>query len=269
MMAYNARNDAEMNTLRQLGQETGADMSLGHITHLSRTIRHFVGRLADHVRISKQLVEDARRMGHILDQFNVCVILPPANVTPPEADLHTNIEGILNRMPSSGSGGQSTATRLALCRLESQVDLESKVREHYQKLQTALPVVHSEVQVLEHFHRNRLNFADDDHFIGTSKLSCFCCKLYFRYHPTKPVEPDSHEQVYMLWSPIALPQGSQDTRFLEFREIITNVVRGLSEAFFRRLRENKTLAFRHPNSITGVSRSADETDSESEGGVEL
>ncbi|TPX18316.1 uncharacterized protein E0L32_011765 [Thyridium curvatum] len=282
-VAYYARHDPEMDTLRRLGQEVQGDPGSESLTGKFHTIRHFVGRLAEHIRISKQLVEDALRMAHILDECKASAIEPAVCASPPKSDSHTNLQGILRRMSSSG-GSELEEIQQTFSRLDEHTNHESKIMEHYDMLQTQQrPIVHSEVQVLDHFHRNGLHFVDDDRFIGTSKFSCFCCKLYFRYHPANPVEPESHEQVYLNWGPFALPLGSQDPSFPEQRNVMNPLIRALGDAFFRRLRENKTLAFRHANSVTGLSRSADtwngsdaltgevqnETDSDSEGGAAL
>ncbi|KAH6952551.1 hypothetical protein BKA56DRAFT_682024 [Ilyonectria sp. MPI-CAGE-AT-0026] len=176
LLAYNARSDPQMDTLRRLGQEVVGDPNAEPIVSAYRTVRHFIGRLAEHIRIGKQLLEDAIRMRHVLDVFQVAKVEPPACVPPPQVDAHTTLDGILTRMfPSKGSN--LSEFQFVLGRHEQHVGIEAKVKDQYAKIHAKPPIVHSEIQVLEHFHRHKLRFADGDRFVGTSKFSCFCCKL--------------------------------------------------------------------------------------------
>ncbi|CVL12437.1 uncharacterized protein FPRN_03643 [Fusarium proliferatum] len=277
MSAYISRNDPQMDTLLRLSQEALVDEGSEMLATASYNARHFVGRLADHIRVSKQLVEDALRVRQVLDVFRVSEVPAPSGAQPPEIDSHTNLDSILGRMISNGDEDFSYLQK-DLSRFKNHVGLEDRVKEQFLKLQSNPPIVHCEVQVLEHFHRNGLRFTDDDRFIGTSKFSCFCCKLYYRHHPSRPVEPDAHEQIYLNWGPINLAQGSHDTLYRELRDTLNPVIRDVRDAFFRAIRKKNISAFNRPNSITGLTRSVDtlvfadsdsEADSEQEGGMVL
>jgi hypothetical protein len=276
-LAYKCRNDPQMDTLRRLSQEVLADEDGESQAKVSGNARHFVGRLAEHIRVSKHLVEDALRVREILDIFRVSEIHAPSCVQPPEIDSHTTLDSILGRMVSK-EDDEFSKVQEDLSRFKNHVGLEGQIIEQMLKLQSKPPIVHSEVQVLNHFHGRRLRFADDDRFVGTSKFSCFCCKLYYRHHPSRPVEPDSHEQIYLNWGPINLPEGSHDVSYLELRNTLNPVIFGVRDAFFRAMRSKRISAFNHPNSITGLTRSAytlaytdsdSEADSEQEGGTAL
>lgn len=277
MSAYISRNDPQMDTLLRLSQEALVDEGSEMLAKASYNARHFVGRLADHIRVSKHLVEDALRVRQVLDVFRVSEVPAPSGAQPPEIDSHTNLDSILGRMISNGDEDFSYLQK-DLSRFKNHVGLEDRVKEQFLKLQSNPPIVHCEVQVLEHFHRNGLRFTDDDRFIGTSKFSCFCCKLYYRHHPSRPVEPDAHEQIYLNWGPINLAQGSHDTLYRELRDTLNPVIHDVRDAFFRAIRKKNISAFNRPNSITGLTRSVDtlvfadsdtESDSEQEGGTAL
>jgi hypothetical protein len=266
-----------MDTLRRLSQEVLADEDGESQAKVSGNARHFIGRLAEHIRVSKHLVEDALRVREILDIFRVSEIHAPSCVQPPEIDSHTTLDSILGRMISK-EDDEFSKVQEDLSRFKNHVGLEGQIMEQMLKLQSKPPIVHSEVQVLNHFHGRRLRFADDDRFVGTSKFSCFCCKLYYRHHPSRPVEPDSHEQIYLNWGPINLPEGSHDVSYLELRNTLNPVIFGVRDAFFKAMRSKRISAFNHPNSITGLTRSAytlaytdsdSEADSEQEGGTAL
>ncbi|OAA36107.1 hypothetical protein ISF_09967 [Cordyceps fumosorosea ARSEF 2679] len=63
------------------------------------------------------------------------------------------------------------------------------------------PVVHSEVEVFEHFYKHKLKFLDSDRYVYSSKPACFACPLYFEHHPATMVITESHEKVYLSWGP--------------------------------------------------------------------
>ncbi|EXA35184.1 hypothetical protein FOVG_13945 [Fusarium oxysporum f. sp. pisi HDV247] len=277
MEAYNARNDPQMDTLRRLSQEVLSNEDGESLAKASRGARHFVGRLAEHIRVSKQLVEDALRAREVLDVFQVSEIPTPLCVRPPEIDPSVTLDRILGRMIPK-EDGELSSIRQGLSSLNSHVGLEERVKERLLALQSNPPIVHCEVQVLDHFHKGRLRFVGDDRFVGTSKFSCLCCKLYYRHHPSRPVEPDSHEQIYLNWGPVGLLEGPKDASYRELRQTLNPIIHGLRDGFFRAMRNKGLSNFNHPNSITGLTRSADTpvnsdsdvvVDSEPEGGTTL
>ena len=266
-----------MDILLRLGQEVPVEEGGKPLAEVSYRVRHYVGRLADHIRVSKHLVEDALRVREVLDVFQVSEVQAPLGVQPPEIDSHTNLDSILGRMiPNKDE--ESSHLQKDLSRFKDHVGLEDRIKESFLKLQSKSPIVHCEVQLLEHFHRNGLRFTDDDRFIGTSKFACYCCKLYYRYHPSRPVEPDSHEQIYLNWGPVHLPEGSHDVSYRELRDKLNPVIGDIRDAFFKAIRKKNISVFNRPNSITGLTGSVDalvlsdsesEADSEQEGGTAL
>lgn len=61
------------------------------------------------------------------------------------------------------------------------------------------PYVHAEIQMLHHFHRQRLTFANGVAYIGCSKPSCYCCALYMHYHPQNVLRRPYHGNVWVKW----------------------------------------------------------------------
>ncbi|KAI6754078.1 hypothetical protein HG530_013254 [Fusarium avenaceum] len=172
-LAYNSRNDPQMDILRRLSQEVLADEDGESQAKVSGNARHFVGRLAEHIRVSKHLVEDALRVREVLDVFRVSEIPAPLCVQPPEIDSHTTLDSILGRMISN-EDDEFAKVQEDLSRFKNHVGLEGQIIKQILKLQSKPPIVHSEVQVLNHFHGRRLRFANDDRYVGTNKFSCFC-----------------------------------------------------------------------------------------------
>ena len=251
LIAYKARHDAPMKILEQLAQESNSIMLPEGISPAFETAKHFIGRLADHIRVPKQLIEDAVRRKDLLDTIQVDVIEAPICVPPPEVDSHTTLDGILRRMSNSKNVNQP-ALKQWLQSLQNHINIETRIMEEYAKMHKNPPIVHSEIQGLEHFHRNKLRYADGDKFVGTSKPSCFCCKLYFRHHPSRPVEPESHEEAYRNWGPILAPEGVNDPLYMEQRDILNLVNQDVRAALAENIPN-----FHHPNSVTGITQSID------------
>ncbi|RYO79667.1 hypothetical protein DL766_006100 [Monosporascus sp. MC13-8B] len=58
-------------------------------------IRHYIGRLAHHVRAPKQVLEDFACLEQVLDPYDIRLIDQVSTIEPPEADGHTTLEGIV------------------------------------------------------------------------------------------------------------------------------------------------------------------------------
>ncbi|KAK6858647.1 hypothetical protein PG995_005211 [Apiospora arundinis] len=68
------------------------------------------------------------------------------------------------------------------------------MREEYAK-PNLQPRVNAEIQVLEQFHKAKLQFLVGNRYIGCSKPACLCCLLYFKTHPDEPADPRSHLKI--------------------------------------------------------------------------
>lgn len=241
-----------MGTLRVLSREDGA--ALEHAKAF-KTVEHFVGRLAERIRVPKELVGDASRLGMLLHSYRVAAIpAPPPAVVPP-ADGLTNLNSIAKRMLRAGDPRIQDFQEF-LADLNEQMGLEDKVRTMYDREDTQ-PSVHAELQILEFFHRGKRVFFDNDRYIACSKLACLGCRLYFRHHPGRFVEPDSHQKVYTNWRPIILHEGPADPLFLEQRAILSHVSEDISNMLENDIAIKRMNAISHPDSITNITVSAD------------
>lgn len=72
------------------------------------------------------------------------------------------------------------------------------------------PPVHAEITILDHFYNQSLNFAHGKAYIGCSKPSCFCCRVYMDNHPLKPMERPCHNNVWVRWSPPPLTRQTKE-----------------------------------------------------------
>lgn len=182
-LAYKQRRAPQMKYMewkigRAHEQQTPLEMS----SELEK-VRHFIGRLAHHIRAPRQVIEDFSRLDRFLDAYSVRHIPRVANIPAPKADDHTTLEGIIGRMfPKGDSLLREYKESLPI--INQKLGLQEKVLEQYNSSGFE-PVVHAEIRVLEYFYENRLAFADNDRFIGCSKPACYCCQLYIQHHPCK------------------------------------------------------------------------------------
>lgn len=212
-------------------------------------VRHYMGRLAHHARAPQALVDDARQLGSLLQAYDVRAISPPSPVHPPVCDSHTNLRGIVNRMFAQDDA-ERTLIEDGLIYINKTSGIFDKFMSQYQ---SPNPQVHAEVQLLEHFYKERLSFVDDDRFIACSKPACLCCELYFKYHPARMVVPSSHCKVWTSWSPPYVPQFTKkDPESRLQRKLLSQVTKDLREQIIRQVLERSRSSRWHPDSRTGI-----------------
>lgn len=229
------------------------------IASLFRKVRHLIARLAGHIRAVKGIIEDVRHLEDMLDEFEVAVVPKPICVPRLQADGHTNLSGILNRMLGPADSRYPLLLQY-LSDLDEQTGLQRQVQESFDP-EKAPPCVHAEIQMLHHFYDNGRRFFADDSYIATSKPACFPCRSYFRHHPANYVEPDSHQKVYPNWGPIRLadgPKRKDDPTWTEYRKVIQNVIDDLSREAINEIERRRRLPLHqdHPDTTTGLTASS-------------
>lgn len=213
-------------------------------------VRHFIGRLAHHVRAPKHVIDDLSHLDRYLTSYDVRHIPKGEDIAPPKADGRTTLEQILGRMFTKGD------VRLReyeenLPMINHRLSLQQQVVAQYNSPKFK-PVVHAEIRVLEYFYENRLEFADNDRFIGCSKPSCYCCQLYFQHHPLRCVKPDGHHNVWLNWGPPALQKGVIDPRYIHQRDILNKMIPTLRQEALDQLDNKAGPLNQHPDSHTGI-----------------
>ncbi|RYP89771.1 hypothetical protein DL770_004113 [Monosporascus sp. CRB-9-2] len=190
-------------------------------------IRHYVGRLAHHVRAPKQVLEDFACLAHVLDTYDIRLIGQVSNIEPPAPDGLTTLEGILKRMlPANDRSLPEYEDSLAL--MNQKFGLEEKILNEYGK-ETFKPNVHAEVQVLEHFHENGLSWAGNDRYIGY--------------------------KIYLNWGPPLLPEGAMDPRYKQQRKLMNDMLVTIRREALDQLKNKAGPLKWHPDSHTGITRS--------------
>ncbi|KAL2205631.1 hypothetical protein CC79DRAFT_1311078 [Sarocladium strictum] len=211
--------------------------------------QHSIGRLAYRVHACKQLFRHAGSVSPLLDQFEVRLIPRAEGVSPPLHDGHTSLRGILNRMLRPDDPKRQEIEENLI-----KMDRDSGIfRQFMKNLTRCEPVVHAEIQCLEHFSKGRLNFAYNDRFIAISKPACLCCKLYFQHHPARMVIPQSHEKVWPNWSPPRLEtftKGDVDSDVQ--RDVLNKITEALRNDVVAQVLRCSQPAAWHADSVTGL-----------------
>lgn len=252
-LAYQSRHDPHARRVENLGADPEDGSSAGPEAMAFRSLGHFMGRISAHTRVVKELIADGTRLQPLLEVFCVEMLEPPECAPLPPADSHTTLEGILNRMVKETYPRKKELGEV-LSWLDHQINLEAAVLEQYSN-KTFVPRVHAEVQLLDHFYEKQLRFAADDRFIACSKPACFCCSLYFRHHPARFVEPDSHGNLRPNWGVARLPGGAEDGRWVEQRNILIKMNDDIREVVKERIFALGGPSLSGPDSLSGITRS--------------
>jgi hypothetical protein len=211
-------------------------------------LRHYIGRLGQYVKVIKTLLQSAPRLLNLLDDFKICPVSLPARTSPPSADGKTNLDSIAKRMLPARSPDLAHY-QLAL----SEMDLRFGIYTQYMKMyydNNFKPRVHAEVQILDFFHNNDLKFEESDIFVACSKPACYCCSLYFQYHPLCPITPASHQTLHRNWRPPDFVPSNNTQR-----DILNKMIKDVRTEALYQIDQRRPNAKWHPDSTTGITES--------------
>ncbi|KAI1661202.1 hypothetical protein F4813DRAFT_346782 [Daldinia decipiens] len=245
--AYDQRKTPEFRSLEGKTYSGNGDIDPGEYESLFATVHHRLGRLAHHVRAPKEVIEDSLELAHLFDAYEICLVNPPLLNPPPSL---TELHSIVKRMLPDKEPKLEEYIE-ALVSLDHKYHIGQGIHEEYNNKNFQLRV-HAEVQVLEHFCTNQLRYVDNDHYIGCSKPSCYCCHLYFRHHKSRPVEPESHQKIYLNWGVPALPEGSKSPGYNMQRDLMNEMVKTIRKDALAQIIQKAGPLKWHPDSLTGI-----------------
>lgn len=216
--------------------------------------RHYIGRLGSHLRAAKVLVATRSRIPGLFDDFTVQKLAAPkAETSPPPINHRTTIEEILKRMlPANSSKLADYGEDLAA--MDRNFDLRGRVTEMY-KDKEFRPRVHAELNLLEHFYREQLEFVDNDRFIACSKPACYCCYHYICQHPGGFVRPPAHGTRYLNWRPPDLANTADELEVTHQRDVLNKVIREIRSDVLKIIEQRRPRSRWRPLSTTGVTNS--------------
>ncbi|KAF4944908.1 hypothetical protein FGADI_12336 [Fusarium gaditjirri] len=246
--AYDSRHDPEMSSLGSLSREL-ATAPRETATNI-KAVRHLIGRLAERIRIPTLLVEDFLMLGPLFNSYQIKKVQAPIPAIVPPADGLRNLNSISKRILKPGDP-RLEDMQSYLAQLDGPLKLEEAIRSMYGE-DNGQACVHSEIQVLEEFHRNHRNFIGGDRYIACSKLACLCCKFYFEHHPGKFEEPESHQKSYLNWRPIDLPGGRENEHWPHQRTALAMLSSELREAVEKQIETKQQPTPWQPDSVTNI-----------------
>ncbi|ERS97852.1 hypothetical protein HMPREF1624_06023 [Sporothrix schenckii ATCC 58251] len=264
-LAYDKRKSAEMQTLKALAQmQQDQPHSAQSPLQCFSKAYHYIGRLANHIRVPARLVGSVMDVEDLLlNPFHIQALpvvdsapyrpLPrPSGAGP--ATHRSLLESIAVRMCRSDDTELLAELTAGLQELEQKHQLTQRMQLDDKSFKA--PRVHAEVQVLEHFHAQRLVWADNgDRYIGCSKAACYCCHLYFRHHPLRPVVPDCHNKVYLKWGPPLLVGGVAHPGFKEQQTLLNRFIEDVRKDAIEQIRERRgRRPFWQPDSATAITQ---------------
>lgn len=255
-LAYDQRKSDHMRLITTRGRPVDDESHQSTLVKTYVGLRHVLGRLASHVRAPKTVISDARRHPNIFDEgvSTVKKVATPSSAPPPAPTNRVTPSSILNRMVGS-SHRSMRMYQDAMEFMDQKLQIGDKIRATYAK-EDFRPIVHCEVQVLEHFYENNLRFAFNDRSIACSKPACYCCHLYFQAHPAGPEERRSHQKIWLNWGPPLIPDGQRDeSRYLHQRDILDRMVETIRKEALSQIERKVTDMGFHPDSTTGITPS--------------
>ncbi|OJD14661.1 hypothetical protein AJ78_05014 [Emergomyces pasteurianus Ep9510] len=283
-LAFERRKSPEMKLLDELSEEPPYKTSKDAIHHKFSQLRHYIGRLAHHIRAVNTLVSNASKLSHLFDGYSIRAVATPERADRlPQIDEaavsdKTLLDKVLVRMLPAKSPDLGIYQQKLRKLDETTGSFFSRFVAPY-KSPNIRPRVHAEIQVLELFHTKQFRFEGSDRYIACSKPACYCCRLYFRHHPGKFEEPRSHCKIYLNWGPpdgnIMVDSGGPNGRAngaednegqIRQRNILNAMIKDIREDAFYEIEGKQGRSRWHPDSSTGItSTPARQTQSTVEG----
>ena len=252
-LCYLAYGERDSPMMRQLGRQLPPQDELSPMNPLSAAIKdvvHRLGRLAHHVRAPHQLIEDVLNhtgLRNVLEEFQVHSIPSCLVIDRPHAEPSIHIYNIMTRMlPSDGFNARY---REAADIMNQRLDIVTRFKNIYDDKNFS-PLMHAEIQVLEHFWERR-KFFEDDRYIGCSKPACYCCHMYIQHHPAGCAVPQTSRNVYLNWGLKMLPQGSRNPEYKHQRDILNEMAKSIRKDALDQILRKTSAPPWHPDSQTG------------------
>lgn len=209
-------------------------------------ISHYISRLQYWHKKALQVIDFANQFPELLRK-HTCQFLPlPFPVSLPPSDEKSNLKSAIGRMLPAHERERVEDTFTSMEDLRG-FDFEAQFSARYKadlKIAT-----HSEVFLLEHFYHKKLRFVESYRYVSCSKPSCYCCSLYFRYHPGNFVVRSSHGNARVPWNPPLLQQAD---KFTHTRTIMHQVIQHLGRDVLQQIEERLPRRLRQSESTSGI-----------------
>lgn len=156
--------------------------------------RHYIGRLSSWRKAARNVVSLGASFPAILARYEVATVCHAGTINPFGWTAEHDISALLARTMPNYRGHSIT------CQLEGKLKTASQSMGDFEDRQFhAKP--HAEAVILDHFYTRNFAFVMEDRYVACSKPSCYCCKLYFKFHPLKAVTGRHHGNLRIQWGP--------------------------------------------------------------------
>lgn len=236
--AYLFRYEGRFAELRRRMQADAGDIWI--------RIRHFVGRLGHWHKTAACLIGLAPKFGFVFRDYGVRLIPQPYHDTRHILRLDEDLRELAFRVFPNFRGSPLGA------------ELVEKIKEageliDWFRTNTLKPRPHAEAVILDFFFTRNLQFANDDRYIACSKPSCYCCTLYFKYHPGGFRPRPSHGNTWVQWcQPQSIDMPLETETSLSILRRMVNEITACTQASLTNKIPHKGRRF---DSTTGVSSS--------------
>ena len=167
-------------------------------------IRHYVGRLSAWISAARNVVACGAQHSGILQKYCVKTVSPAMPGPQVPLGLGDDFVAILNRvMPNFRDQPILSEISATVGRVSGATVLFKGERLELKP--------HAEAVILDHFFTNNIQFANGDMYVGCSRPSCYCCKLYFDHHPAGASTGRFHGVLWIQWRLPRLLESVQDT----------------------------------------------------------
>lgn len=180
-------------------------------------VRHYIGRLGIWMRAVEFITSNAQNFASRLQNTTVCCV--PYQSTSQKIQMGHDLTTVLHRV----------SPKLRVPQLEERTAAKmATAATLLRKLTKPISnsVVHVEAAMAHHFYMNEMSFVDEDHYIGCSKPSCYCCKLYLSKHGGGILPRQTSGNAYLKWYP-PLILGKDE---VSSNSVTIKTLRSMSEA---------------------------------------
>ena len=214
-------------------------------------LRHYIGRLGSWWKAALIVTAAAEELSHILRNAKVGVI--PLDIVDKRQQTTTTktLDEVLHSIIPANSSAQLAAAKVTFQSLSSMDANERFV----QRLQWQRKPIccHAEAAILAYFHRKGMRFAACLPYVGCSKPSCFCCKLYADLHPLRAIPRETHGNTWVKWVLPCPTRVKQGKYCCTCTCILRCMLQHIHEEIQRRIVTHGLPVYRRPESTTNMS----------------
>ncbi|CAK7215073.1 hypothetical protein SBRCBS47491_002358, partial [Sporothrix bragantina] len=229
-LAYEERMSAEMDQLKELTTMAGADGCFAKV-------RHYIGRLAHHVRVPARLLLTVHDLEELLCNPYRVLALPVTQCVPFQLPRSVNEHGqailkdIALRMSHSTDPDLYLELTTSLCELDRQYGVGQEYCQLAMDNWEKQPRVHAEIQILEHFHSQNLKWAGN----GGRIIGC----------------------IYPKWGPPLLAGGTMDPGYIQQRDLLNFVIADMRKDVVDHIRSRRSRNKWHADTRTEITQAID------------